>query len=121
MPRFRATGKVIFLRCHDVGTRYGPSSDQINVEAVVKLDTRPASEAYGFTMRDDGNRVAHQGMFDLLRDAFNAGWTTTLVYDIDEGKNNGLLVRVWVTKPVEPVFDFDALDADRVVMAPLDG
>ena len=38
-------------------------------------------------------------MLDLLRDAFNYGWTTTIDYDIEPGKSNGRLFRVWLTNP----------------------
>ena len=117
MPRFRSTGKMTLLRCHEVGTGYGPDSDHIDVEVVVQLDSRP-NEAYGFTLRDDDRLPSHQGMLDLLRDAFNEGWTTTLVYDLPDGKRHGLLVRAWVTQPVEPSFDFDSIDADAGVVAP---
>ena len=34
-----AQGKLTFLRVHDVGTGYGPPSDFINVEVVIKLDS----------------------------------------------------------------------------------
>lgn len=111
MPRRRSTGRISMLRVHELGTRYGPGSDQIDVEVVVKLDTRP-NDAYGFTLRDDQEGPSHQGMLDLLRDAFNSGWSTTLVYDIDDGKRNGILVRAWVTRPVTPEFDFAAMDGD---------
>jgi hypothetical protein len=96
--RLQATGKVQLLRVHDVGTAYGPDSDQIDVEVVIWLNTQPG-KAFGFQMRDDGQRVARQGMLDLLRDAFNNNWTVTIDYDIDPGKNNGVIVRTWLTKP----------------------
>jgi hypothetical protein len=37
-------------------------------------------------------------MLDLLRDAFNYNWKTTIDYDIDSNKSNGVIVRVWLTK-----------------------
>jgi hypothetical protein len=43
MPLLK-TGRITFLRAHDVGTGFGPPDDLIDVEAVVKLDSRPAAE-----------------------------------------------------------------------------
>jgi hypothetical protein len=91
------SGRVTFLRVHDVGGKYGPSSDQIDVEVVIQLNNN-SNPSVGFQLRNDTNRVAHQGMLDLLRDAFNHGWQTTVDYEIDTGKKNGVMIRVWLTK-----------------------
>jgi hypothetical protein len=56
------------------------------------------TQSYGFQLRNDGNRAAHQGMLDLLRDAFNHGWTVTTDFEIDPGKQNGVSIRVWLTR-----------------------
>lgn len=85
------------LRVHKKGSKYGPNNDKIDVEVVVWLDTEPG-KAFGFQLRDDGDRPARQGMLDLLRDAFNNGWTTTIDYNISPGKSNGVILRVWLTK-----------------------
>jgi hypothetical protein len=37
-------------------------------------------------------------MLDLLRDAFNHGWTCVLDYDIADGKKNGVIIRVALKK-----------------------
>jgi hypothetical protein len=95
--RLQASGKLTLLRVHDVGTRFGPSTDQIDVEVVIGLASEPG-KAFGFQLRNDSNRVARQGMLDLLRDAFRSGSTVTINYDIDDGKKNGVLMRVWLTK-----------------------
>lgn len=98
MALLQARGKLTLLRVHDVGTRYGPQSDQIDVEVVAQLDSE-RGKAFGFRLRgNDANRLAHQGMLDLLRDAFNHNWTVTTDYEIDPGKNNGVMIRVWLTK-----------------------
>jgi hypothetical protein len=91
------SGRVTFLRVHDVGGKYGPSSDQIDVEVVIQLNNN-SNPSVGFQLRNDTKRVAHQGMLDLLRDAFNHGWQTTVDYEIDTGKKNGVMIRVWLTK-----------------------
>lgn len=93
----QASGKVTFLRVHDVGSGFGPPTDFIDVEAVVQLNTRPG-ESYGFKLRDDANRAAHQGMLDLLRDAFNNNHTVVIDFDIQPPRKNGIIIRVALTK-----------------------
>lgn len=95
----QSTGRVVFLRAHEVGTGFGPPADQIDVEVVVRLDTVP-DRALGFRLRNDANRHAHRAMFDLLRDAFEHGFSTTIDYhlDVDAGENNGLAIRAWLTR-----------------------
>ena len=93
----QSSGKLSLLRVHDVGTKYGPPTDQLDVEVVIQLQGN--NKAFGFQLRTDQNRVARKGMLDLLRDAFNHGWTTTIDYDIEPGKSNGRLFRVWLTNP----------------------
>jgi hypothetical protein len=97
MALLESTGKITFLRVHDVGTGFGPPSDFIDVEVVVKLNTQPTS-AFGFQLRDDGNRPARAGMLDLLQDAFNNNWTVTLDYNLDPGKTNGTVIRTALLK-----------------------
>jgi hypothetical protein len=91
------SGKITLLRVHDVGTKYGPPSDQIDVEVVLMLNTQPG-KAFGFQLRNDGNRPVRTGMLDLLRDAFNHNWTVHLDYNSTPGKKNSVLIRVWLTK-----------------------
>jgi hypothetical protein len=94
----QASGKLTRLQVHEVGTKYGPPGDEIDVEVVIQLTSQP-NNAIGFQLRDDGNRPVHQGMLDLLRDAFHNGWTVTVDYQIEPGKKNGVIYRVWLTKP----------------------
>ncbi|MCS7480643.1 hypothetical protein ACFFQW_20665 [Umezawaea endophytica] len=97
MARLNTTGKLTFLRVHDVGTGFGPPADFIDTEAVLKINTEPA-RAMGFQLRNDGNRVARQGMLDLLRDAFANNLTVSVDYDIDAGRQNGVAMRVALVK-----------------------
>lgn len=97
MALAQSIGKLTFLRAHEVGTKYGPATDSIDVEVVVHLDSQPG-KAFGFQLRNDGNSLARQGMLDLLRDAFNNNWRVTLDYNIDSGKNNGVIIRVALQK-----------------------
>ncbi len=92
-----ARGKITLLRTHDVGTKYGPPTDQIDVETVIQLNTKPGM-AFGFQLRDDAQRVTREGMLDLLRDAFRNNWTVSIDYTITPPKKNGVIIRVWVEK-----------------------
>jgi hypothetical protein len=93
----QSSGKVTFLRVHDVGTAFGPPADQLDVEVIVQLNTRPG-QSFGFQLRNDANSLARQGMLNLLRDAFNQNWTVTIDYFIDDGKKNGRIIRTALTK-----------------------
>jgi len=95
--RLQSTGKITFLRVHDVGTGFGPPSDFINVEVVIQLDTHPG-ESFGFQLRVDANRAAREGMLNLLRDAFDNNSNVTIDYDITPPKKNGVIMRVALRK-----------------------
>jgi len=87
------TGKIVFLRAHDLGTAYGPPNDQLDVEAVFILNAI-GDGAYGFQLRNDDKLPARQAMFSLLRDAFVNNLTVIADYLIDPGKQNGVAIRV---------------------------
>ena len=91
------TGKIVFLRAHDLGTKYGPPNDQLDVEAVFILNAINDG-AYGFQLRNDGNLPARQAMFSLLRDAFVNNLAVTADFLIDPGKNNGVAIRIALTR-----------------------
>ena len=94
----QARGKIILIHMVDVGVRYGPPSDQIDAEVVVKLDSQPG-KAFGFQLRNDANGLVHQGMLSLLRDALNNGWTVTIDYnEINRNRMNSMLIRVSASK-----------------------
>jgi hypothetical protein len=93
----QSRGKLTFLRVHEVGGKFGPPTDQIDVEAVLKLNTHP-DRAMGFQIRDDSARPVRQGMLDLLRDAFSNDFTVVLDYELDTGKLNGVVIRVALEK-----------------------
>jgi hypothetical protein len=88
-----AKGRITLLRVHDLGTRYGPPTDEIDVEAVIKLDSKP-DMAFGFQLRNDASEGVHRGMLDLLRDAFNHDRRVRIDYILNPGKRNGRLIRV---------------------------
>jgi hypothetical protein len=90
-------GKITMLRVHDVGTKYGPPTDQIDVEVVIQLDTEPG-KAFGFQLREDSKRLAREGMLHLLRDAFQSNQTVSIDYNLDAGKKNGVILRTWLSR-----------------------
>ncbi len=97
------TGKIVFLRAHDLGTAYGPPTDQLDVETVFILNAI-GTGAYGFQLRNDNNLPARQAMFSLLRDAFVNNLNVTADYLIDPGKQNGVAIRVALTHtPTGPI------------------
>jgi hypothetical protein len=98
MALLNFSGQLTMLRVHDVGSKFGPTTDQIDVEVVFKLSSQP-QKAFGFTLRNDTNEEAHQGMLALLRSGFDHDWVVHTDAEIASGKNNGKSIRVWLTKP----------------------
>jgi hypothetical protein len=90
-------GKLNFLRAHDVGTGFGPPADFIDAEVIAKFASDPP-KAFGFQLRPDANAAARTGMLGLLQDAFNNNWTVCLDFFLVPGKNNGIIIRVALTK-----------------------
>jgi hypothetical protein len=86
-------GKLTFLRVHDVGTGWGPPSDQLDVEVVFMLDSVPQG-AFGFQLRTDANEPVREAMVGLLRDAFVNNLKVSVDYFIDPGKHNGRAFRI---------------------------
>jgi hypothetical protein len=91
------TGKIVFLRAHDLGTGFGPPTDQLDVEAVFCINAI-TDGAYGFQLRNDSNLPTRQAMFNLLRDAFVNNLPVTADYLIDPGKKNGTAIRIALTR-----------------------
>jgi hypothetical protein len=91
------TGKIVFLRAHDLGTGFGPPNDALDVEAVFILNSL-TDGALGFQLRNDNNLPARQAMFSLLRDAFVNNLPVTADFLIDTGKKNGVAIRIALTR-----------------------
>ena len=85
-------GVPIELRVNDVKGGFGPPSDRLDAEVVVKLDTAPG-RAFGFPLREGNAEPAHRGMLDQLRMAFNDASPIRLDYE-RTGPNNGMVLRV---------------------------
>lgn len=93
-----AIGKLAFLRVHRLGSGFGPQGDFLDVEVVIGVKEATGTKGgYGFTLRNDDSRFAHQGMLDLLRDAFNSDSVVEVEYTVDPGEfgaANGIILRV---------------------------
>ena len=98
IPKIKiVTGGITSLRVQDVNTKYGPKSDQIDVDVIVKINSVP-QKAFGFKLRKDKNEITHKAMFDLLKDAFTKNLKVTIEYIETKGKNNFVLIRIIVNK-----------------------
>jgi hypothetical protein len=92
--------QLTMLRVHDVGTRFGPPADQIDVEVVIQVANQGGS--FGFQLRNDANQQARQGMLNILRDAMNnKSVLVNFDYNVQPPKKNGVIIRVWLTKPTQ--------------------
>jgi hypothetical protein len=90
-----ASGKLAFLRVHRLGSGFGPPSDFLDVEVVIGI--KGAQGAFGFTVRNDDNRFAHEGMLGLLRDVHVADAVVEVEYTLapeEFGRINGTILRV---------------------------
>ena len=94
------SGKVSFLRVHEVSSKYGPPSDQIDVEVVFQLAGVPG-KSFGLQLRNDTNRLTHYGALDLLRDAFANGYTVMTDADFTGTHQNAVVYvgRVAIRRP----------------------
>jgi len=90
------SGKITFLRVHDVGTGWGPASDFLDVEVVFKVNAGNLSFAYGFQLRNDVNANARQAMFELLKDANSRNINVSFDYDERAGKKNHRAFRIMI-------------------------
>ncbi|HEX6763379.1 MAG TPA: hypothetical protein VF094_11325 [Gaiellaceae bacterium] len=95
------TGKLVFLRAHDLGTGYGPPDDELDVEAVFILNALDDG-SYGFQLRNDDKLPARQAMFALLRDAIVHDLTVIADYLIEPGHHNGTAIRVALIRQPAP-------------------
>jgi len=97
----QVSGKITFLRVHQLGSGYGPPTDFIDVEVVLKLDTQ-SGKSFGFQLRNDAQLPVHKGMLQDIRGAFEENATVYIDYD-DLGQNNSVILRVMAVPPPPPV------------------
>jgi hypothetical protein len=90
-------GKITYLRVHELGGGFGPATDFLEAEAIIRLSVDP-QKAFGIPLRPDNKLASHTAMLGLLQEAFKNNWEVTVEYLIDPGKQNGLIQRVIVTK-----------------------
>ena len=78
-----AIGELAYLRVHEVGSGFGPES----TSSTSKLSVASKEMTEGrLHTREDGNRFAHAGMLDLLRDAFNQDTIIEIEYLVNPGE-----------------------------------
>ncbi|MBL9035004.1 MAG: exo-alpha-sialidase [Rhodospirillaceae bacterium] len=85
-------GKLTMLRVHNVGTKFGPPDDQMDVEVVIRLDSEPG-RSFGFQLRKNAEGEANEGMLALLRDAFDRDKRVRVEF-IRTGCASGRIIRV---------------------------
>jgi photosystem II stability/assembly factor-like uncharacterized protein len=90
-----ARGRIDFLRVHDVGTGYGPPTDFLDAEVVVRLDSDPRN-AFGFQLREGTDEAKNAAMLSGLQSAFTRRTPVTLEY-VRTGFRIGRIIRVAVT------------------------
>lgn len=89
------SGRVTFLRVHDVGTMYGPPHDQIDAEVIFWLDSEP-EKAFGLLLRADGDEFVNCGMLNLLRLAYRTRKPVGIDYTRHSCRN-GKVLRMWLS------------------------
>jgi V8-like Glu-specific endopeptidase len=78
--------RIRSLHVHDVGTTYGESNDQIDLEAVVLLEG--SDETFAFTLRTGTDAAAHRQMLGMIRKAFVQNLPIRLEYDRQTHRTN---------------------------------
>jgi hypothetical protein len=97
VPFLNALGKLRFLRVNDLGHVYGPPDDAIYTEVTAALQDH--DHAFGFIIRvGDDNLPSRLAMLSVMRDAFIHDRDIAVWYDIVEGKKNGHLRRVELSR-----------------------
>jgi hypothetical protein len=91
------TGKITFLRVNDVETGYGPASDKLDAEVIIKLDSAP-DRAFGLTLRNDESFASHQKMFEIMQDAFDNDRVISIDFLSTPPQKNGIILGTTITK-----------------------
>jgi hypothetical protein len=97
-PQNTERGRLTVLRVQEVGSGFNADGGALDVEVVFGLDIQPGV-FFGFQLRDDANGLAHRGMLDTLRDAWNNDWPVLVYYLTDPGSTNGYAYAVVLSKP----------------------
>lgn len=93
------SGKLTLLRVHTLDSGFGPASDSIDAEVIIKLSSE-AGRAFGFKLTTGDQGPVHRAMFDLLRDAFRNDWRVSIDYfnSSDPTDKHFLINRVWLSR-----------------------
>ncbi len=91
------TGKVTFLRINRVGGSYGPASDKLDAEVIIKMSSK-SGYAFGFKLRKDDDELTHQGMLMILKESFNNDRNVKIEYTTEGSKKNLFILRVILEK-----------------------
>jgi hypothetical protein len=86
------SGRITFLRAHDVGTGFGRPPNALDAEVICLLDG-VAWLALGFQLRADGERETRAAMLALLRGAFAADAPVSIDY-VRTAPRAGTVIRV---------------------------
>lgn len=87
-----ASGRITFLRVHDVGTGFGRPPNLLDGEVVCLLDSIPWL-SFGFQLRNDSERATRKAMLALLRAAFVANRPVSIDY-VRTAPRVGTIIRV---------------------------
>jgi hypothetical protein len=87
----RLIGRPTLLRVHEMGGGFGPPTDPVDGEVIVRLDT--SDGAFGVQLHPDQRETTHRGMLDVLRRSFVSGQAVHIEYEVT-GPRNGRLIRV---------------------------
>lgn len=86
------TGTITMLRVHEAGSGFGPPTDPLEGELVVRIAGR-SGFSFGLFLREVAREAAHRGSLDLLRDAFNNDERIRVEYAVT-GPTTGRVIRV---------------------------
>ena len=85
------TGTVAQVRVQELGDRYGPHTDLIKAELIVKLTNSPM--AFGLGLVDDNTLSAHKASLNVLREAFKTNSRVRVEFSVN-GPTTGRIIRV---------------------------
>ncbi len=96
-PNAMLSGRITIIDIREIGIGYGPSSDRINVDVIIHLDSAP-QRAFGFQLRNDQQLQVRKAMLELLKDAFRNNWTVTIDINDVPGRSNAVIHAVRVQR-----------------------
>ncbi len=95
-PLINTAGKIKLLRVHDLGTGFGPPTEFMDSEVIVRLQS-DMNRTLGFQLRPGPFLSERKKMFSILRDAYCEEKVVTIDY-VQTGNKTGIILRVWIKK-----------------------